>query len=296
MFRKVLTRTILSISLVFFTIVSSSYAKNNTIEKNKLIHFYNIAYVIGNKYNINPFILLGIAYQESHLQPYTININKFNKKVSVITDVNKFLGIFYYIFSSIKDNTNYYRLINNNCKIRIILYDNTIKKQYHYNLILKTYNSKVKILHKIVNFYSLIEKKFLNLKQKNHNISFLIQLKTPLGIIASNKNSIIKLLTYFLNYTNNIDLGITQINYKYWIKPSKINPLLVFIPEYAFDFTGQILNQIKKSNRKIGNFEMIKRYHHNSKLGIQYAYNVVENMQFLYKKIISYYRNELALK
>ena len=109
-------------------------------------------------------------------------------------------------------------------------------------------------------------------------------------IIFKNKYNAIFFTNLLLQYTSNIDIGLTQINYNYWIKKYNIEPALVFDPANAISLSSQILKSIgEETNWDL--YKMIKYYHSRNKIGDAYAKKVINVINVL-TNLYSNYTNK----
>jgi hypothetical protein len=245
---------------------------NNNIKITDLIYYYKLSYTIGQKYNLNPYILVSIGYKESNLNPYVINVNKFSSPLLSKEAVTYFVNVLNYLFLS-----QNYSFLNSTYDFNIIEY-NSKKTNKIYKLKVSTINYTEKNRQELLNI----------LNKLNKNNKFKIIQKNYFGINSKSKQEIINTLNAFLFFTTNIDVGITQVNYKYWLKPYNINPVLLFDPNISFDISGQILNIIREKQKVKDEIELIKRYHHNSPRGQKYAKDVIAYSYKIFNQIKEY--------
>ena len=256
------------------------YSYNN----GHLSPFLNTVYFvndISSAYGIHPFLVIAIAWQESRFKPLTININKLNIK----------------LYSTSKSASNkILDLLNtfNDVIPKIETYINAIK----FNIYVYTNKG---LYTSFSNYLYFKDKEYLNKNQidnvkytlnKIKNIkSIKISTNYPIPMVFKNKEDAVYYTGKFLDYTNNIDIGMTQVNYYYWLKKYNIDYALLFDVANAVSVTSQILKLLKDEGHN--EYKMIKYYHsRNDTYGVPYANNILPVLDILtdsYNKEINSY-------
>lgn len=240
---------------------------NSSINKTSSNFINTILFVdkISSKYGIHPFIVLGIAWNETKFEPYAINMNRFN---FVVYDKNDAIAFLDCLKNAIDNASSF---INATKLYVTVYYGGQIVKNLEF---IYSMNG-----NKEVNMTNLrYAKTQLNGVSKYNLIR--IRSGNHVPIIFNDKYNAIFFTGILLKYMSNIDIGLTQINYNYWIKKYNIDYSLLFEPTNAISLSSQILKSIgEETNWDI--YKMIKYYHSRSYLGDRYAKKVIDIINVL---------------
>ena len=219
------------------------------------------------KYDIHPFLVMGIAMQESSLQPLVININRIDEKLSK-KKCFELLNLFHQIVNTEKVDTG---------KIRLTL------KLYNNN----TYIGKKNYCFQNNKNNDFIIKDFYN--SNNFNTVRLYS-NSPVPVRFNNILSASNYTNKIVNIIDNVDVGMTQINNKYWLAPNNIPPALLFDSSVAIELSAQILASLRaETDNNI--YKMLKYYHSRNRIGDRYAKSVIKNINIFNTLFNSYLAN-----
>ena len=264
---KIVKNKIFLVIIFIFIIFNISQAL--TIDE--LIEYTKKYKNISLEYDIHPFIVFGIAWQETKFNPLTININKINVKLTK-KKYYEFINIFNYLFNNQTTVVSVFKL---NCDF----YQNNkllFKKTY---LFYPGQNEK----------NNNILKDFIQLKRSDFNIVY-VRSNYPLPFFFDNKYNATLYTTRLVEIIDNIDIGLTQINNKFWLKPNNIPPASIFEPEFAIMFSSKILADLREETNS-NLYKMVKYYHSRTKgIGDRYAKSTIATINSFTKMFNSYVR------
>jgi hypothetical protein len=146
--------------------------------------------------------LTAISYHETKHKPYTININKIEKKIN--NEPSSLISLLEGLKIGLKSGKTYIAKY----KITLIIYysDNT-KKYKNIIVDLRNKQKQKNTLQKIDNLIKWL--------QHHNNLKIYVKTKYPLAFTFDDIDTAKKFLMYCYSFTDNIDVGLFQINLKY---------------------------------------------------------------------------------
>lgn len=262
---------LLRINLIIILFISCTNLYSMTAEE--LIEYTKKYKNITLEYDVHPFLVFGIAWQETKFNPLTININKISTKLTK-RSYYEFINIFSYLFNNQTTPIKAYRI---NC---IFYKDNKI-------LARKAYIFKKDNYEKLSN---ILNADFIDLSDKGFNKVY-ISSNYPIPFTFDTKTNAVLYTTRLTEIIDNIDIGLTQINNKYWLKPNNIPVAKVFEPEFALMYSSKILAELRDETNK-NLYKMIKYYHSRTNgIGDKYANATIKHINHFTNMFNTYVEN-----